>query len=73
MCKSLVRLSDPPQYALVCLVQAFRQLLQNMPNTWWEAVSQDFQLAEHPAEPISCFEIHLKVVDEKPLHAIRYF
>ena len=56
---SLVWLPDLPQYALVCLVQAVRQLLQDTPDTWWEALPQDFQLAEHPSEPISSFELHL--------------
>ena len=72
MCERLVRLSDLPQYALVCLVQAIRHLLEDTPGTWWEAVPQDFQLAEHPAEPISYFEIHRKVVDERSLHSIRF-
>jgi hypothetical protein len=56
---SLVRLPDLPQYPLVCLVQALRQLLQDTPDTWWETVPQDFQLAEYPPEPISYFEFRL--------------
>ncbi len=50
----VIRLSDLPQYAFVRLVQAFGQLAQDTPDARWETDSQDFQLAKHPAEPISC-------------------
>src|SRR5258708_38038125 len=46
-------LIDLLQHPFVCLVQRLGQFLKNSPHTWWKTVSQRFQLAVHPPEPIS--------------------
>jgi hypothetical protein len=45
-------LLDLPQHTLVCLVQRFRQFVKKAPDARWKTVPQDFQLTEHPTEPV---------------------
>jgi hypothetical protein len=51
MSEPSVGLADRSQYALISLIQTFWQFLENSPDTWWETLAENFQLAKHPSEP----------------------